>query len=277
MKKIKVLLAALMLCAGMCTSVESFAQETYIYDHADLLTVEEEARLQEIAESFHEKWDMNVLVVTIDDAEGKSSMEYADDYYDLQFPEAEEEDGVLYLIDMDNREIYLSTCGEAIRYLTDDRIDDILYLAYDDVSVELYYETFLTFFEETEFYFGLGIPDDQYHYDTETGEIDRYQEPMRITWMEFLVALIAAAVAAGAVIAGIIAKYQLKFEDFHYDAYTDSDVTLSIKQDRLVNKFVTHRRIPKNNSSSRSGGGGSRSSTHRSSSGRSHGGGGRKF
>ena len=91
----------------------------------------------------------------------------------------------------------------------------------------------------------------------------------------FAAALIPAAITVGA----IKAKYQLKFEDFHYDAYTDSDVQLSVKSDRLVNKFVTHRRIPKNSGSSggSSGGGGSRSSVHTSSSGRSHGGGGRKF
>ncbi|MBR4138345.1 MAG: TPM domain-containing protein, partial [Lachnospiraceae bacterium] len=63
------------------------------------------------------------------------------------------------------------------------------------------------------------------------------------------------------------------FEDFHYDAYTDAIVYLSVETDHLMNKIVTHRRIPKD--SGNSGGGGS--STHTSSSGRSHGGGGRSF
>ena len=38
------------------------------------------------------------------------------------------------LIDMDNREITISTCGIAIRYLTDSRIDNILDAAYAKIS-----------------------------------------------------------------------------------------------------------------------------------------------
>lgn len=277
MKRFKKLAALLCLCAGWLLAMQVSAEECLVYDHADLLSVQEEEYLENLAAERGEQWNMNFLVVTIDDAEGKSSMEYADDFYDAQFPEETEEDGVLYLIDMDNREIYLSPCGEAIRYLTDDRIECILDKAYEYVAEGDYYGTFVTFLEETEGYLMEGIPSDQYNYDVNTGEIDKYQEPMRITIGEFLFALVAALIPAAITVGVIKAKYQLKFEDFHYDAYTDSEVQLSVKSDRLVNQFVTHRRIPKNNGSSGGSGGGSRSSVHRSSSGRSHGGGGRKF
>lgn len=278
MSRIKIFFTALCLCVGMFAAINVSAETDYVYDQADLLTTEEEAELQSLAETFAGSWNMNFLVVTTDDAEGKSSMEYADDFYDARFPESSEEDGMLYLIDMDNREIYLSTCGQAIRYLTDSRIDWILDEAYDEVANGDYYGTFAAFFEETEYYLNQGIPADQYNYDTQTGErdyyYDSYEKPKRITLIEFVIALVAALAAAGGTAGFITAKYQLKFEDFHYDAYTDSDVNLSVKQDHLVNKFVTHRRVPKNNGHS---GGGSRSSVHRSSGGRSHGGGGRRF
>lgn len=283
MKSFKGLMITLCLCGILFAAMNVSAESDYVYDQADLLTTEEEASLQEYAENFAKNWNMNFLVVTTDNAEGKNSMEYADDFYDERFPEESEEDGMIYLIDMDNREIYLSTCGMAVRYLTDSRIDSILDEAFNYVADGDYYGTFVAFFDETDYYLNQGIPSDQYNYDTDTGETDyyydSYEEPMRITLMEAVIALVAALAAAGGTIGFITAKYQLKFEDFHYDAYTDSDVQLSVKSDHLVNKFVTHRRIPKNNGSSggsRSGGG-SRSSTHRSSSGRSHGGGGRRF
>lgn len=280
MKRLKSLFVAACLCTGIFLTMNVSAETDYVYDEADLLTTEEEARLQEYAENFAMSWNMNFLVVTTDDAQGKSSMEYADDFYDARFPESSEEDGMLYLIDMDNREIYLSTCGEAIRYLTDSRIDHILDKAFNYVADGDYYGTFVAFFDETDYYLNQGIPSDQYNYDVETAEKDYYYEsyekPKRITLMEFVIALAAALAAAGGTAGFITAKYQLKFEDFHYDAYTDSDVQLSVKSDHLVNKFVTHRRIPRNDGNSgRSGG--SRSSVHSSSSGRSHGGGGRKF
>ncbi len=279
MRKIRILITVFCLCCGLFTVMNVSAEECYVYDHADILSVQEEEYLKNMLSEREEQWNMNFVVVTTDDAECKSAMEYADDFYDAKFPEDSEEDGILYLIDMDNREIYLSTCGKAIRYLTDDRIDRILDEAYEYVAEGDYYGTFVTFIEETEGYLIKGIPSDQYNYDVNTGEIDYYQEPMRITFGEFLFALIGALVPAGLTIGIIKAKYQLKFEDFHYDAYTDSDIQLSVKSDHLINKFVTHRRIPRNDGSSgrSSGGGGSRSSVHSSSSGRSHGGGGRKF
>ena len=133
MKNVKVWLMSLCFCACVLFSMEVSAESDYVYDYADLLTVEEEDALQKSAEFCKEQWNMNFLVVTTDDAEGKSSRAYADDFYDQRFPEESEEDGVLYLIDMDNREIYLFTSGEAIRYLTDSRIDRIL----DEVSVQV--------------------------------------------------------------------------------------------------------------------------------------------
>lgn len=256
-------------------SMAALAEEKCVFDQADLLTDQEEEALEKLAKEYFEEWDMNFLAVTTEDAEGKSSREYADDFYDTYFPEASEEDGVLYLIDMDHREIYLSTSGEAIRYLTDSRIDYILDEAFEEVADGDYYETFLEFFENTEYYLKQGIPSGQYNYDTETGEIDRYREPKKITVLELVIALAAALAAAGGTCAWIVGKYQLKFEDFHYDAYTDSEVRLSVKEDCLINSFVTHRRIPRNNGGS--GGGAGRSSIHTSSSGRSHGGGGRGF
>lgn len=279
MRRIKFLMTALCLCLLTFTGRNVFAEEIYVYDQADLLNEEEEQSLEELAIQLRDNWNMNFLVVTTDDANGKSSRDYADDFYDERFPEDAQEDGVLFLIDMDHREIYLSTCGQAIRYLTDSRIDNILDRAYEEVADGDYYGTFVTFFDRTEYYLKQGIPSDQYNYDTETGERDYYydshKEPKSITPVEGIIA-VAAAVAAAAVACGvIIGKYQLKFEDFHYDAYTDCEVRLSVNEDRLVNSFVTHRRIPRNDGNH--SGGGSRSSTHHSSSGRSHGGGGRSF
>lgn len=278
MRRWKRFWTVLCLYISLFAAMHVSAETDYVYDEADLLTEEEEAKLQEYSERFLEEWDMNFLVVTTNDALGKSSMAYADDFYDEFFPESDQEDGVLYLIDMDNREIYLSTCGMASRYLTDDRIDYILDAAYNYVADGDYYGTFVAFFDETDYYLDQGIPSDQYHYDTETGKRDDYHDSAKhITLTEVLVAFIAALAAAGGTAGFIVAKYQLKFEDFHYGAYTDSHLQLSVKSDQLVNRFVTQRRIPQNNGSSGGGSGGSRSSVHHSSSGRSHGGGGRKF
>lgn len=274
MKKIRLFLMLLCFCGSLLAEFHVSAQSDDVYDQADLLSITEEEELQNQAEMMREFWEMNFVIVTTDDAEGKTSREYADDFYDALYPE---EDGILYLLDMDNGEIYLSTSGLAIRYLTDDRIDSILDTAFSYVSDGDYYGTFEAFMNESEYYLSQGIPENQYNYDVETGEIDAYEEPMEITLGEFLFALAAALIPAFLTMGVIKAKYQLKFEDFHYDPSANSEIAWSVKSDRLVNKIVTHRRIPKNTEGNGRSGGGSRSSVHHSSGGGSHGGGGRKF
>lgn len=280
MRKIRCFLTILCLSVGLLTGMSALAEESYVYDRAELMSEAERLELHAMAMKLSDDWEMNFVAATTDDTQGKTTQEYADDFYDELFPEDEEEDGILYLIDMEHREIYVSTSGLAIRYLTDERIEWVLDEIYPHAADGDYYMAFVEGMSRTQDFLREGIPQDQYHYDVETGEIDAYKEPMKLTVGEFLLALFAGLIPAAVTIGIIKAKYQLKFEDFHYDAYTDSDIRLSVKSDRLVNTFVTHRRIPRNNGNSgggRSSGGGSRSSVHTSSSGRSHGGGGRKF
>ena len=116
-----VCLVCLVPCSGAALAAEAD-------DAAGLLTADEISDLNDEIASFMEESGWNVYAVTTDDAQGKSATAYADDFFDEHSPE--QEDGVALLIDMDNREITISTCGIAIRYLTDSRIDNILDAAY---------------------------------------------------------------------------------------------------------------------------------------------------
>lgn len=287
MRKFKILILVFVLSMFFFNGVSVSAEQNYVFDMADLLTLEEEIELQDRISVMKDIWEMNFLVVTTDDVNGKTTRNYADDFYDACFPETSQEDGMIYLIDMENREIYLSTSGIAIRYMTDERVDDALDAAFDEVADGNYYAAFVAFLDKSEDYINMGIPEDQYNYEEDTGNLDyydsfyddMYQEEKTITGTEVMIAVIAGLLVSIGTCAVIVGKYRLKFEDFHYDAYTDSDVKLYVNESRLINSFVTHRRIPRNNNGggSRSSGGGSRSTIHHSSSGRSHGGGGRKF
>jgi len=106
----------------------------FVYDYANLLENEEELEA-EIAR-IRDAWEIDAVIVTIDDAHGLSAMEYADDFFDYNGFGYNEPmgDGVLFLIDMDNREIWISTCGKAIIFFTDDRIDEAL----DDIIEYMY-------------------------------------------------------------------------------------------------------------------------------------------
>lgn len=250
------------------------AQKGDVYDEAELLTEEEINSLDAQISALKEKTGWNIYAVTTADAEGKSSMAYADDFFDVHSPETE--DGVAALIDMDNREIYLSTGGEAIRYLTDERLDYILDDAYEEISAGNYAECLSVMIDGVAGYYEKGIPNGQYNYDTETGEVSVYHS---LTPMEILIAVVIAAGVFAIVFVSIVGKYRLKFGTYQYEFRRFSEMDLQTSRDVLVNSVVTHRRIPKDTGG---GGGGSshssgRSSVHHSSSGRSHGGSGRKF
>ena len=242
-----------------------------VFDQADLFLEEEEKELQQAIDALREKMDMDAAVVTAEENPG-SAQAYADDFYEAHgFGTGSGHDGALLLIDMDNRELCISTEGKMVRYLTDSRIEAVLDDMYGYAAAGDYYQAAGAFVEDLEVCYDNGIAADQYNYDPETGKISRYRS---VRWYEALFALAAAAACGGRMEANFKLSYR-KDSAFRMG----SRVT-----DLLIGSYVTQQVIASQDhrSSGRSGGGrslssGGRSTTHRSSSGRSHGGGSRKF
>jgi len=258
-------LAIAILCGAMTRlNVSAESSDLRVFDMAELFSEEEAARLEtSIAEVKADK-EVDIVILTIDHADGKSAKAYADDFYDnggfgyggIDGP------GILYLIDMDNRRMEISTAGTAITYFSDERIEMILDKVYNDVSDGNYYESGKTFIK----YVGLIM-------NLPPGEALPNQP---ITWVHVLICL-AAALIVGTIIVFVMLLPSLrggKITVSGNNYFMDSATNVRNRQDIFVNKTVTRRRIetPKNN-----GGGGGGSTTRTSSSGRTHGGGGRSF
>lgn len=254
-----------------------------IYDMAGLLdnTYVQEARrrIKEYQETYH----LDIVVVTAKDAQGKTATEYADDFYEEGgFGQGDDKSGILFLIDMDNRELAFSTAGKAIRIFTDQRIEDMLDGVYEGASQGDYRAGVDSFLGDVEQYCRAGIPAGQYNYDTETGKVSVYRS---IRWYEALLAVCVSAFAAGTACVAVKRQYAMEEDEKQIRNLTmayraDARFAYGDEKDTLVNKFVTSRVIPRNTGSVGRGGGYSssgRSSTHMSSGGRSHGGGSRKF
>lgn len=248
-----------------------------IFDDAGLFSEEAQSRLSEKTEAFQEETGMDCAVATTRDTGGKSSRDYADDLYELlEIGTGSSHDGFLYLIDLDNGEIYISTEGEILRYLTDERLDRILDHAYEDASEGNYAESALSVLQDVHAFLLEGIPEDQYNYSSETGQKDPYRQK-GFPVLALLSGMLAGIIAALGVFFSVRSSYRLTRETYHYPLSEKSRLHLNSSEDLLVNQFVTHRKIPKNTSSSGSSSSGSRTTTHRSSSGRTHGGGGRRL
>lgn len=297
-KKRLILFLALMIF-GMVGTGSAFAAsvnlsmtESRVFDLADLFSSQEEAALSEGIMALQDKMNMGVAIVTCEDNRG-SARDFADDFYEeYEIGFGDDHDGALFLIDMENGELWISTEGKMLRYLTDGRVeailDDVIEYAYDGD----FYGAAAGFLEDLEICYDNGISADQYNYDTQTGKVSRYHS---IQWYEFLIAFVAAAAVAGGAVAAVVREYHMKDNtsrisaNFKLSYRKDSGFTLhNVLADMLIGSYVTRTVIRRQNPNPpRSGGGGrsggrsfssgGRTSTHRSSSGRSHGGGGRKF
>lgn len=249
--------------------IKSWAQDGRVDDQAGVFTETEQEELEVRTQTLSEHNEMDFVVVTTMDAQGKSAMAYADDYYDSH---GYREDGVLYLIDLDNGEIWISTKGMMIRYLTDERIQKVIDEGYSELKAQRYGAGILRMLDATENYLEVGIQSGQFNYDPETGKTERYRS---ITGGEVLWATVIAVLCGGGFFAVILSSYKLKKKTYRYAYDHQGRVQFRSREDRLINRVVTHHPIPKDPPPSSGGGG--QSTIHTSSSGSSHGGGGRSL
>lgn len=257
--------------------------EKRVFDEARLFSEKEAGELETEIQSMREAMNMDVVIVTTDDAGGKTAAKYAEDFYiDNEFGTGKDYSGVLFLIDMDNREIYILPVGTMNRFLTDERWNAILDDAYNEIGQKEYGACAQSFLNGVTKYYKAGIPNGQYNYDEETGKVSVYRS---IRWYEAALALIIGVSAGAVACGGVAARYSMKgtriLAKNSLMAYRGvSQFQYSSQTDDLVNKTVTHVFIPPSNKGGGGGGGGfssgGRSTTH-TSSGRTMGGGGRKF
>ena len=108
---------------------------------------------------------MDMAIVTINNNNKNSAMVYADDFYDYNnFGINSTNDGLLFLIDMDTREIWISTTGKAILYYDDYRINNILDTTFSYIVNGDYYNCASSFITESTRYAIKGIPNSNKDY-----------------------------------------------------------------------------------------------------------------
>ena len=86
-----------------------------VFDLAELLTDDEEAELQSRINELVAKDGQDIGIVTVEDESVMSTQEFADEFYENSgMGIGENRTGVLFCIDMYNRETYLTTTGDMI-------------------------------------------------------------------------------------------------------------------------------------------------------------------
>ena len=265
MKKIKHLLLLLLLF--LMVGVPVYAENPdKVVDNADILTDKEEEKLEEQFTQKPEKYQCDIAVVTTNTLDGKSPMNYADDYYyEHDYGYGSDLDGIMLMVSMEDRDWWIATRGSAIQTFTDYGLERLKEMFLSDLSDGEYYKAFKTFgttaeafMEEAEY----GEPYDTNH---------TYSEPLPF-WVHLAVAAVAALIVSGVVIT--ILSIQLKSvapKESAQDYVREGSFHLASRSDIFLYRTVDKQKIEHESSS---GGG---SSTHTTSDGGTAGGTGGKF
>ncbi|MBC7958526.1 MAG: TPM domain-containing protein [Vallitaleaceae bacterium] len=250
-----------------------YAGETKnVIDELDYLSDRELSDLQEVTEDLINTTQLETVIVITADTKGKSSMAFADDYFDYNgYGVGEDHSGLLMLVNMDARELWISTTGHAIDIFTDERIASMV----DDITANLSDEDYMgacqDFLKLVVDYSERGVPSGQYRKEgvTQMAEINpTYFDNVIALMSNFIVYIIALVIAIIATVVLTMArKGKVTINNLTYEE--KGSFTLTNQQDIFLRQTVTQVKIETNNS----GG----SSTHSGSSGTSHGGGGGKF
>lgn len=244
-----------------------------VFDQAGLLSLTEQKNLEGRINKLQQETGLDIIIVTTANTSGKSSRAYADNFYDRNsFGVGQDKSGILLLIDMKNRQVYISTAGKAIDYFTDKRIDQATGIIGPELTKKNYYQGSLRFLEQVDKNVRAGVPTGQYRKAEEPKEPKKKE----ITLIESIIAFL------GAIGFGFVEKSRIKSNYKRGDAAIASEhplfknFTLHQERDELVSENTTYTIVEpvcSNDDDDRD----DRSTTHTSESGETHGGGGRGF
>ncbi len=266
----------LSLCLLPCFLVPVFGETvSYVSDDAGLLYGDEISALESTAANLAQVYQIDAVILTVDSLGGVSAQDYADDFYDHN---GYREDGILFLLAMEEREWYISTCGKMIYAVTDSGVQQLGEGILPYLSEGDWYRGFLYFLDMLPFYldaYEKGAPIDGYadysgdYYHGDREEVVYYEEESSPS---LPMALVFGLAAAGISIVVMRSTMNTKRPQRSAGDYLQKDSwNLYQHRDLFLYSNVTKTRKQE----AKSSGGGS--SVHRSSGGRSHGGGGGRF
>ena len=256
-----------------------------VIDDANLFNPNEVTEMIDTIARIARNHQVDIAVLTTNDVPTDYSEEmwrvrdYADDFYgNGNYGMGADNSGMLILLDMHNRVMWLSTGGVMIEYINDSREDAILDDAYAYLSYGSYGSAINAALDRVERYMNKGREEGTFLYDEVTGErlSGMYNT---LTSGEMGVAGLAGSGLALVIYMSVSGSYNLKGSTYSYDRNANTSVRLTKDDETFVRQFS--RRTPRNTGNGGHSGGGTRrsggSGVHRSSGGVRHGGGGRRF
>ncbi len=234
-----------------------------VYDGADLLTDSQEQELLNTLDGFSQQWQCNIVVLTTDSHSGPIQ-DCADDYFDYNgFCTEFNENGVLFMLSMEDRSWAISTSGAAQYAFTDYGQEYLMDQMMPFLKEGDYYGAFNEFAQVSYFFLDLYSKGTPFDYDYEPPKTTA--DYIRSGIISVIIGLVLALFPI------LYMKADLNNVKPNPSAagYAPAGINLVSRDDTFINKTITKTAKPKDTERSGSSGG---STLHTSSSGHSHGG-----
>ncbi|MGN0703773.1 MAG: TPM domain-containing protein, partial [Lentihominibacter sp.] len=122
-RKIITIIVSLIFCMTLALPAAAMDGEEHpprLVDEAELLTDDEESSLADKLDAVSDKWQCDVAIVTVDSLGSKTATEFADDYFDYNgYGYGDNDDGIMLVISMENRDWAITTHAFGIEAFTD--------------------------------------------------------------------------------------------------------------------------------------------------------------
>lgn len=237
-----IVLTLICLFIPILMPIFSFAQtdKQRIFDEANLLSTEEVAELEKIAQEYGEKQETDFIILTQKNPEKDMKKVMADFYDNEAFGyNARYGNTVMLGLDMTNRDVVLLGFGKGKTHLDPDRLTSVREKITPALSDGDYYAGFISF---------IKISDKYMKFKPKVNP----ENPLYKTWGQ-----LAVAVALGAIVVIAMAWHVKPKMTTKPSTYRDENRTRILqKRDKYLRTTVTKRKKPTQNNSGGSGGGG---------------------
>lgn len=241
-----------------------------IYDEAGLLTDDQIARLNQVANEYRIERDTHFIIYTSNNPEGTDVQILMGDFYDEyeRNSEVPNVNAVMLTLDMNNREVYVSGFYKGEDYIDNDRANQIRELISPDLSAGNYEQAFVIFLQKANDFMGTKPAAPSSTGSGGTG----YSSPGRAApdyvpisetnedsiffngWFQLAISL-----AVGGIVVGIMAMNaggRVTVNRFTYEDSKNSGVVA--RHDQYIRTSVSKRKIETNTNTGGGGGGGGR-------------------
>ena len=151
-RKIITIIVSLIFCMTLAlpaAAMDGGEHPPRLVDEAELLTGDEESSLVDKLDAVSDKWQCDVTIVTVDSLGSKTATEFADDYFDYNgYGYGNNDDGIMLVISMENRDWAITTHAFGIEAFTDAGQEFIINKVIPPLGNESYYEAFSIFADQ---------------------------------------------------------------------------------------------------------------------------------